>query len=154
MKKLSYSIKIGEGPEKVYDSMLGLRSKQTYEQWTSAFNPTSTYEGKWDKGSKIIFAGVDETGKRGGMIARIAENVPNKFVSIQHYGLLEDGKEVTTGPKVESWAGAMENYRFEPVQNGTLLSVEVDTNEEYIDHFNEAWPKSLEKLKEICEKKS
>jgi hypothetical protein len=155
MKKLSYSIKIQERPEKVYDTMLGLSSKKDYEQWTSPFGPSSTYEGSWNKGEKIKFVGIDESGKTMGMLSRIAENKPASFVSIQHYGLMEDGKEVTSGPKVESWAGALENYRFEPIENNaTRLSVEVDTDDNYIDFFNEAWPKALEKLKNSCEKKS
>jgi hypothetical protein len=42
-----------------------------YAQWTSLFNPTSTYEGSWDKGNKILFIGVDEKGEKGGMVSRI-----------------------------------------------------------------------------------
>jgi hypothetical protein len=35
--------------------MLGSNSKNLYEQWTSLFNPTSTYRGAvWDKGNKIL----------------------------------------------------------------------------------------------------
>jgi hypothetical protein len=74
MKTLSYSIKIQENPQQVYDKMLGLKSKKTYNEWTAAFNPSSSYEGSWNKGDKIKFIGVDEEGKTGGMLARIAEN--------------------------------------------------------------------------------
>lgn len=153
MKKLSYSIKIQKQPQQVYDNMLGLKSKKTYNEWTAAFNPTSTYEGSWNKGDKIKFIGVDENGKTGGMLARIAENKPASFVSIEHYGMLQDGKEITSGEKIDKWAGAHENYRFEPTDKGTLLSVEVDTEEEYIDYFEKTWPEALEKLKGICEEK-
>ncbi len=153
MKRLNFSTKIQERPEKVYKTMLGLDSKKDYEQWTSAFNTSSSYEGSWEKGEKIQFVGIDESGKSGGMLARVAENKPGSFVSIQHYGLLEDGKEITSGEKVESWAGALENYRFEPTDNGTLVSIEVDTEESYIDYFKDTWPKALEKLKNMCEEK-
>jgi hypothetical protein len=69
MKKLNYSIEIKAKAEKVFKTML---NKTTYEQWTAAFNPGSTYEGSWNKGDKIYFVGVGEDGKKGGMIARIA----------------------------------------------------------------------------------
>jgi hypothetical protein len=154
MKKLSYSIKIQESPEKVYDTMLGISSKQTYEQWTTAFNPTSTYEGKFEKGEKLLFTGTDNSGKKEGMISKVVEIIPNKFVSIEHYGMLKNNKEVTTGPEVESWAGALENYRFEKTEDGTFVSVEVDTVEDHVDYFDKAWPQALEKLKAICEKKN
>ena len=64
MKKVQFSQTIHAPAEKVYTAMLGLENRETYQQWTSVFNPTSTYEGTWDKGSKIFFVGTDENGKR------------------------------------------------------------------------------------------
>ena len=66
MKKLQFKININAPVNTVYDMMLGLSNKSTYEQWTAMFNPTSSYEGSWDKGSKILFVGVDEKGEKGG----------------------------------------------------------------------------------------
>ena len=161
MKKLQFKVSINASVSRVYDFMLGIESKSTYEQWTSLFNPTSTYEGSWDKGSKILFVGVDEKGEKGGMVSRIAENIPKRFVSIQHYGLLAADKEITEGPEVEKWANGFENYTFEdndarpddPVGRGTTsLTVDLDTTEDFVDYMNENYPKALNKLKEICEK--
>jgi len=78
-----------------------ISSKSTYEQWTSLFNPTSTYEGSWDKGSKILFIGVDDKGQKRGMASRIDENIPNRFVSIQHYDL--DKADKVKLQKVWKW---------------------------------------------------
>ncbi len=153
MKKLSYSKEISASPERVHDVMLGLSDKQTYQQWTTPFNPTSNWEGGWNKGDKILFTGIAEDGSKEGMVARIAENEPGKFVSIEHYGMLEKGKEITEGEKVDSWKGAHENYRFEPTANGTRVTVDVDTVDEYVSYFDEAWPKALDALKEVSEKK-
>ena len=86
MKKLQFKVSIKAPVAKVYDLMLGINSKSTYEQWTALFNPTSTYEVSWDKGSKMFFVGVDDKGEKGGMVSRIVENDPKRFVSIQHYG--------------------------------------------------------------------
>ena len=152
MKKLQYSVNINAPASKVYDCMLGLNDKSTYEQWTALFNPTSTYEGSWDKGNKMLFVGVDEKGEKGGMVSRIAENIPNRFVSIQHYGLVHADKEITEGPEVEKWANGFENYTFEENNGTTTVTVDLDTTEEFIDYMNEKYPKALEKLKEICEK--
>ncbi len=151
MKTKKYKIDINATANKVYNLMLGLENKKTYEDWTALFNPTSTYEGSWDKGSKMMFVGTDEQGKKGGMIAEIAENIPNKFISIKHYGILENGQEILDGPKVEGWAGSLENYTFSETNGVTVITVEVDTNEEYINYFDETWPKALDKLKELSE---
>jgi hypothetical protein len=152
MKKLQFKVSINAPATKVYDLMLGITSKSTYEQWTALFNPTSTYEGKWEKGSKILFVGVDEKGEKGGMVSRIADNIPNRFVSIQHYGLLQADKEITEGPEVDKWANGLENYTFEENKGTTTVIVDLDTTEEFLDYMNESYPKALDKLKELCEK--
>ncbi|MGQ7944224.1 SRPBCC domain-containing protein [Flavobacterium sp. WC2509] len=152
MKKLQFKISINAPVTKIYDIMLGINSKSTYEQWTSLFNPTSTYEGTWDKGNKILFLGVDEKGEKGGMVSKIVENIPNQFVSIQHYGLLKGDKEITEGPEVEKWANGFENYTFEENSGTTTVTVDLDTTVDFISYMNETYPKALDKLKEICEK--
>lgn len=151
MKKLQYEVNINAPANKVYDKMLGLSDLKTYEQWTSLFNPTSTIEGDWSKGSKMLFVGTDEKGEKGGMVAEIAENIPNVFVSIRHYGMLVDGKEITEGPDVEKWTGGLENYTFNEQNGVTKVTVNLDATEDFVDYMNEHYPKALLKLKEICE---
>lgn len=152
MKKLQFKIEINTSAKKVYNTMLGIDNIKTYEQWTAEFNPTSTYEGNWDKGSKIYFVGTDENGKRGGMVSEIADNIPFEFVSIRHYGILDGENEITSGPDVEKWAGGLENYSFEEHNGVTTVTVESDVDEDYLDFFNSTWSKALNKLKELSEK--
>jgi hypothetical protein len=152
MEKLQFKVNINAPAAKIYDFMLGIQSKTTYEQWTSLFNPTSSYEGNWEKGTKMLFVGVDSNGEKGGMVSRIAENIPNRFVSTQHYGLVKAGVETTEGPEVEKWANGYENYTFEENNGTTTLIVDLDTTEDFLDYMNEHYPKALEKLKELSEK--
>lgn len=152
MEKLQFKVSINAPVTKIYDFMLGIKNKSTYEKWTSIFNPTCTYEGSWEKGSKILFIGVDENGDKGGMVSKIAENIPNQFVSIQHNGLVQGDKEITEGPEVEKWANGFENYTFEENNGTTTVIVDLDITEDFIDYMNENYPKALDKLKEICEK--
>ncbi len=151
MQKLQFKVSIQAPAAKTYDLMLGISSKSTYEQWTSLFNPTSTYEGSWNKGSKILFVGVDDKGEKGGIVSKIADNIPNQFVSIQHYGLVQGNKEITEGPDVEKWANGYENYSFEENNGTTTVTVDLDTTEDFLDYMNEKYPKALNRLKELCE---
>lgn len=151
MKKLQFKVNINAHVNKVYDFMLGLSNISTYEQWTAMFNPTSTYEGGWNKGSKILFVGTDEKGNKGGMVSEIAENMPNQFVSIKHKGLLMAGKEITEGPEVEKWSGGLENYSFKENNGVCTVVVDLETTEDFADYMNQTFPKALDKLKEICE---
>ncbi len=152
MNKIQFKKVILASAQKVYETMLGLKDKSTYQYWTAAFNPTSTYEGSWDLGSKIHFVGVDENGKKGGMLSTIVAHQPAQFVSIQHYGFLDGDTEITTGEQVEKWAGGHENYSFEESNGVTTVTVEMDTIEEYLTYFMNTYPAALDKLKEIAEK--
>jgi hypothetical protein len=151
MKKIKFNVSINAPSNKVYDVMLGINNKSTYEVWTALFNPTSTYEGSWNKGNKILFIGVNEQGEKGGMVSKIVENIPNQFVSIQHYGLFKAGEEITEGPEVEKWANGFENYTFEEHNGITAVTVDLDTAEDFLTYMNEHYPKALNKLKELCE---
>ena len=132
--------------------MLGLNDKSTYEYWTATFNPTSTYEGSWDEGSKILFVGLDEKGKKGGMVSEVVANEPAKFVSVRHYGFIDGDSEITTGELVEKWTGGHENYNFQETNGITTVIVELDTIDEYLEYFNSTYPNALNKLKEISER--
>lgn len=152
MKKIQFKIAVNAPAQKVYETMLGLKDKSTYEYWTSTFNPTSTYEGSWEKGSKIHFVGVDENGKKGGMVSEIVEHQPAQFVSIRHFGFLDGDTEITTGEQVEKWAGGHENYSYHETNGITTVTVDMDTIDEYMDYFKNTYPTALDKLKEISER--
>lgn len=148
LPKLHFEKLIDADAGKVYRTML---EPQTYSDWTSAFNPSSRYEGTWEKGSRIKFIGEDKDGNKGGMISRIRENIPNSFVSIEHQGLFHGDKEITSGPEVEKWAGGLENYTFRDKDGKTLVLIDVDVTEEHKPYFEETWPRALERLKELSE---
>jgi len=148
LEALHFEIFINASPEAVYRTML---DPQGYSVWTSEFNAFSKFVGSWDKGYKIQFVGEDENGVVHGMTGIIRENIKDKFVSIFYTGVIKEGKEITEGPETGEWAGASENYTFTTQDEGTLLSIDVDTLGVYKEYFLTAWPKALKKLKSICE---
>jgi uncharacterized protein YndB with AHSA1/START domain len=150
-QKLTTSIFINSPREKVWDTLLGYN---TYKEWTKPFNPTSRFEGDWSEGSKILFFGTDENGENeGGMVSRIAKNVPNEYISIKHIGIIENGIEDTTSPKARSWAPAYENYTLTEKGDGTEIVIDQDLDKEHIPMFKEMWEKALQELKKLAEKK-
>lgn len=149
MKKLHFSILIDAPKEKVWDTVIG---KDTYPQWTEVFSPGSHFQGSWEKGSKMLLLSPKDNGKHDGMVSEIAENNPPEFLSIKHVGLLKDDVEDTTSERVKKWSPAYENYTLKEVDGKTEFIVDMDGEDEYVDFFNEIWPKALEKLKEVAEK--
>lgn len=148
MQKLNFSIVINASKEKVWNTML---EDKTYRIWTEVFSKGSHFIGDWSKGSKILFLGPNENGEMGGMVSRIKENKLYEYISIEHLGVVENGKEDTTSDAVKPWAGSLENYTFKDKNGATEILVEMDSNEEYAEMFTDMWPKALQKLKEISE---
>lgn len=151
MANLHYTIDINAPKEKVWHTMLDL---ETYKEWTTAFQPGSTYVGSWDKGSKVRFvAEGDESG--GGMFGQIAENIPYEYVSIEQLGEIVKGEEDTTSESAKQWAGSYENYHFSEKDGVTTLKVDLiseNIGEDMLKMFDGMWPVALQKLKEICER--
>lgn len=145
MEKLQYRININAPREKVWNI---LWDDATYPQWTAAFSKGSRAETDWKKGSKVLF--VD--GSNSGMVSRVADNVPNEYMSFLHLGEYRNGVEDLDSDAVKKWAGSYENYRLKTMNGGTELSVEMDITEEHKQMFETMWPKALDKLKELAEK--
>lgn len=146
MKKKEYRIIIDAPREKVWNVIIG---KDTYPIWTAVFAEGSNVETDWKKGSRAVFG--DGTGS--GMIAEIAENIPYEFLSIRHLGEIINGKEDTTSDKVKEWAGSTENYTLTEKNGKTEWLTELDITEEFVDYFDKTWPRSMEIVKELAEKK-
>lgn len=136
-------------PEKVYTI---LTEDKAFREWTSVFDPTSHFVGSWSKRSKIRFVGTDSAGKKAGLVSRIKENIPNKFISIEHNGIIKDGYEVLCGPQVDDWSGALEIYTLTRYKDNTLLHIDLDNIPDMAEEMKILWPKALAKIIEICER--
>lgn len=143
-KTLRFSIQVKAPRARVWDTMLGAA---TYPEWTSAFCAGSRYEGSWQRGEQIRFLGPDGDG----MLGEIAENRRHEAISIRMLGEIVAGVEDTTSDRVRAWTPAYENYTFLEKDGGTELQVSVDVTPEYEQMIQDAYPKALERLKELCE---
>ncbi|MDR6568951.1 Uncharacterized conserved protein YndB, AHSA1/START domain [Chitinophaga ginsengisegetis] len=144
MEKTTFKTTINAPREKVWDVLWG---ETSYQQWTAPFAEGSQVDTNWEKGSKVIF----HDGSNRGMVARIADKVPNEFMSFQHLGEIDNGVEDLTSDKVKAWAGAYENYTLTNVNGKTELLVEMDLADDFKDYFSKTWPVALDKVKELAE---
>ena len=146
---MEFNIEINASRQKVWDVLFGV---ETYPLWTTAFSEGSRAETDWQKGSKALFT----DGSNRGMVSRIADNVPNEFMSIEHLGMFDNGVEDYESEHVKMWAGAKENYTLTDLSGKTNLHIfmqmdESEANKPMIDMFAGMWPKALAKVKELAE---
>lgn len=145
MEKIHFKTTIKAPKEKVWNVLWDLES---YKKWTKAFSESSDVETDgWKEGSKVIFG----DGNGCGMIAMVAANKPNEFMSFKHLGQINNGVEDTTSDKVKDWVGALENYTLKENNGETELLIDMDINAEFKDMFSQMWPKALQSVKELSE---
>lgn len=144
MEKITFNIQIKAPKEKLWKV---LWEDESYQNWTAVFSEGSKAETDWQEGSRVLFL----DGKGNGMISKIAKNIPFEFMSIEHLGFYENGKEDFESPGVKSWAGALENYTIRPQGDYLDLKIEMDITDEYKEYFESTWPKALEKVKQLAE---
>ena len=146
MKTLHFTTLINADPKTVWDTMLNL---DTYEVWTAAFAAGSTYEGSWEKGERIRFIGPDGSG----ISSIIEDNRPYEFVSIRHVGILNGGVEDTDSELARGWLPAFENYTLTKKGSTTEVKVDLDVTPDFEKDMQDAWPRALVALKELCERR-
>ena len=147
VERIQFASKINAPVPTVWRLMIG---PESYKRWASAFAEGSHFEGSWEQGAKIKF--LSPSGD--GMVAEIAQNRKNEFISIRHLGYISNGVEDTTSESVRAWAPACENYTYISVPEGTKLVIELDVPGEWQQYMNEAWPKALALLKQLSEAES
>lgn len=147
VKRIQFIATISAPASVVWHHITALES---YKHWTSAFTEGSYFQGSWDTGSKIRF--LSPSGD--GMVAEIAESRKNEFISIRHLGFISNGTEDTTSEAIRSWAPAYENYTLVQMPSGTKMVVDQDVTADFEEYMNQAWPKALNLLKELCESTS
>jgi len=144
MERIFFKIEIDALKERIWDI---LWNDTTYPVWTSVFSEGSRAETDWRKGSKVLFLNAEGNG----MISKIADHIPNEYMSIQHLGTYNNGVEDYDSEEVKKWGDAFENYKLSAKDGKSLLSVEMDTDDEYKGYFEEKWPLALGKVKELAE---
>ncbi len=149
LQKMHLTIHIRAAREKVWDVML---QDATYRDWTTAFSPGSYYVGSWEPGADIRFLGPSHEGEgESGMISRIAEIRKPEFVSIEHRGFIQNGKEDLSSDAINVWRGSRENYTFVEKDGGTELVIDIDVPENEKTQMEGMWVTALARLKELAE---
>jgi len=149
MVKQRFQIEISAGREKVWETMLG---KSSYEKWTKAFSPNSTFAGDWSQGSAMRFW---DPGMGGGTKALVEKVEPFKLLHMRHVAMIAaDGSEDVESPEAKKLIGTLEQYRFSESKGVTLLTVDIEAHQDYSAMFTEGWDKALKLLKDLCEANS
>src|SRR5688572_16329375 len=146
MKKLKFSIDISKPPSQVWKV---LWDDKSYREWTKVFSEGSYAVSDWKEGSKIQF--LSSNGE--GMYSIIDKQKPNEMMSFTHMGMVKNFEEQPLDEETKQWSGSKEQYFLSESNGGTKLNVELDTTDSFEEYFSKTFPKAMEKVKELAEKK-
>ncbi len=145
MQQLKYEIEINASISAVWKTLV---LPHTYKVWVKAFSPNSYFEGDWVQGSEIKFLDPD----MGGTKAILVAVAPEKRIVAKHIALIsKKGEESTSGEMADKWLGTTEEYLLEEVGPKTRLSIEINTHEDFVSMFNDAWPTAIASIKQLSE---
>jgi hypothetical protein len=145
METLNFTIQINAKPEKVWNCLWDI---ENYKIWTSPFCKGSYYKtDSFTQGSKIHL--LTPSGE--GMYSILETIKENAFLAFKHLGDIKNFEEMPIGDESGTWSGAMETYTLNEIENGTELTVNVDTLESYVDFMKKTFPLALNELKRISE---
>lgn len=146
MEKLTFDVEINALPQKVWEVLF---TDEYYPKWTEVFCEGSHAVTDWQQGSKVLF--LDNKGS--GMIALIEKSDPGKRMVFKCTGEVKNGEDDYESEGAQMVNGATESYTLENHDGTTLLTVELAGGSfptGVMDFFRDAWPKALEKVKELA----
>jgi hypothetical protein len=73
---------------------------------------------------------------------------------LRYIGQVVNGEDDTTSEAAKAFMGAHEKYAFNESGGATTVDVELDSEEEFVAMFDDAWPLALARLKAIVEARS
>lgn len=144
MEKMQFSIEINATKERVWDT---LWEDETFRQWASIIDPGTYMVGDLDEGNEIQFISA-ENGY--GVTSLVEKLKPGEFLLLRHQSDTQSSGEQE---RKKEWTGGEESYRLTEKDGVTTLTVAFDVPPELEEYFKVNYPKALERVKVLAERK-
>jgi len=144
MKVITKSIGIMAPIEKVWKVLLDDKCTRI---WYAEFSEGTHAVTDWQVGSKAVF--IDNSNS--GLVSKVIVNKPGEMLSVEHQGIVMDGKEDYESEMAKAVKGGRETYLLSGKNVITQLSIESDMAEEMFESMSLSWDKALQKIQELSE---
>lgn len=142
MEEMQFTVKIHAARQKVWDT---LWQDETLRQWASIIDPGTYMVGELNEGNVVQFLSA-ENGY--GVTSLVEKVTPNEFLLLRHQA---DTQDTGTRDREKQWTGGAESYTLTEKDGVTTLATAFDVPPELETYFNDAYPKALNKVKELAE---
>lgn len=144
MNQMQFQVEIHASREKVWDT---LWQDETFREWAGIIDPGTYLEGELQEGSEVQFISA-ENGY--GVTSLVEKLTPNEFLLIRHQA---DTQDSGARERENEWSGGEESYTLTEKGGITTLTVAFGVPGEMEEYFQVHYPKALERIKTLAERK-
>lgn len=143
MKQLQFSIEIHAPKERVWDT---LWQDETLQQWAGIIDPGTYMVGELREGNEVQYISANGYG----ITSKVLKLTPSEFLLLKHRA---DTQERGKQEREKEWTGGEESYKLKEEDGTTTLVVTFDVPEDMNEYFQTTYPKALEQVKLLAERK-
>lgn len=142
MDEMTFTIEINASKEKVWST---LWEDETFRDWAGLIDPGTYMRGELKEGNEVEYISA-ENGY--GVTSLVKELIANEYLLLFHQADTQGSGEQT---RDKQWTGGKESYALSENDGITKLTTIFDVPPELEAYFNDAYPKALERVKELAE---
>lgn len=140
---MQFSIGIHAAKEKVWNT---LWQDATFREWAGIIDPGTYMVGDLKEGNEVQFI----SGNGYGVTSLVEKLTPGEFLLLRHSADTQDeGKR----ERAQEWTGGTESYTLAEKDGTTTLTAAFDVPPELEEMFKVSYPKALEQVKLLAERK-
>ena len=144
MKEMQFQVAINAPKETVWAT---LWQDETFRQWAGIIDPGTYMVGELKQGNEVQYISL-ENGY--GVTSLVKKLIPGEYILLRHSA---DTQEKGKKEREKEWAGGEESYTLIEREKLTILTVKVDVPPKLEEYFKITYPKALERVKELAERK-
>lgn len=142
MNEMTFTVEINASKEKVWST---LWEDETFRDWASLIDPGTYMRGELKEGNEVEYISA-ENGY--GVTSLVNKLIPNEYLLLFHQADTQGSGEQT---RDKQWTGGKESYTLTEKDGITTLTTIFDVPPELEAYFNDAYPKALDRVKELAE---
>lgn len=142
MQEISFTIDIQAPKEHVWSA---LWDDTYFREWAGIIDPGTYMVGELREGNEVQSISA-ENGY--GVTSVVEKLIINEFTQLRH---VSDTQDVGAETRKDEWTGGVEKYKLTDDNHSTLLEISFSVPKKLEDYFNNAYPKVMEKIKELSE---
>ncbi len=144
MKQMKFTIEINANRQKVWDA---LWQDETFREWAGIIDPGTHLVGDLKEGNEVQFI----SGNGYGVTSLVEKLVEGEFLLLRHSA---DTQDAGQRERAQEWTGGEESYSLAEKDGTTTLTGAFDVPPEQEGYFTINYPKALDRVKELAERKN